>query len=238
MTVKTRTERIAAPDGSGAFDAHVALPAAGSGPGLLVIQEIFGITHYVRTRCADLAALGYVAMAPDVFWRIEPNIELGHGQADLQRGVELGQRFDASTGIPDLCAALSHLRTRPETAGRPCGVLGYCFGGTLAYALACRADPDVAISYYGSGVASMLDQGSAITCPTLFHFGNRDPYIPSEAVAAVAAFSADKPMIEHRVYDGGHAFDNLFHPMFADPEPQAQAWSVTRSFLAEHLPVT
>lgn len=239
MTVQTRTERIGAPDGAGSFDAHVALPAAGVGPGLLVIQEIFGVTQYIRTRCAELAQLGYVAMAPDAFWRIEPNIEVGDSEADLQRAIGLGGQFDADKGIPDLCAALAHLRTLPETQGQPCGVLGYCFGGTMAFAVAGRADPDIAVAYYGSGIASMLKLGQNISCPTLFHFGTLDPYIPAESIAAVAAFAAEKPTMEHHVYDAGHAFDNIFHPLCKGYEAaQAEAWQVTRTFLARYMSPT
>ena len=220
MTVQTRNERIDAPDGSGTFDAYVALPASGAGPGILVIQEIFGVNHYVRTRCADLAALGYVAMAPDAFWRLEPNLDLGTDKAALKRGVELSQRFDPSTGIPDLCAALDHLRGLSETAGQRCGALGFCFGGTMAFALACHAQPDAVISYYGSSVSDMLQQGATIACPILFQYGGRDPYIPAESIAAVGAWAADQPNMTHRVYDAGHAFDNQFNPMFANPPAQ------------------
>ena len=145
--------------------------------------------------------------------------------------------FDAAAGVADLTTALAHLRALPETAGHACGVLGYCFGGTFAYALACHADPAVAVSYYGSGVPSMLAQGSQISCPTLFHFGGRDPYIPAEEMAKVSAFVADKPDMALHVQDAGHAFDNTLHPMFANPAAQESAWQVTRSFLTEHLPV-
>lgn len=239
MTVQTRTESISAPDGAGSFDAHVALPPAGTGPGLLVIQEIFGVTHYIRRRCADLAQLGYVAMAPDAFWRIEPNIEIGDSDADLQRAIGLGGQFDADKGIPDLCAALAHLRTLPETQGHPCGVLGYCFGGTMAFAVACHADPDVAVAYYGSGIPSMLELGQRISCPVQFHFGTRDAYIPAEAIAAVADFAAKNPAMEHHEYDAGHAFDNVFHPLGQGFESvQAQAWHNTCAFLDQHMSST
>lgn len=239
MTVQTRTERITAPDGSGSFDGHVTLPASGAGPGLLVIQEIFGVNHYVRTRCADLARLGYVSMAPDAFWRLAPNIELGIDPQALERGVALGQAFDANAGVADLRAALQHLRRLPEVGGRDCGVIGFCFGGTMAFALACHADPSVVVSYYGSGVCALLDQADAIACPVQLHFGSEDPYIPAEDIARIGAFAAGRPTVEHHVYAGaGHAFDNEFNPMFANAEAQHEAWRATRVFLGAHLSIS
>ncbi|WP_428263309.1 dienelactone hydrolase family protein [Haliangium sp.] len=236
MPVTTRTETITAPDG-GHFDAHVALPAAGTGPGVLVIQEIFGVNHYIRDRCAKLAALGYVAMAPDCFWRLERNLEIDPTTPEaVTRAQGYVGRFDGPQGTRDLIAALAHLRALPEAPSGKAGVLGFCFGGTMAYVLACNADPDVAVCYYGSRIDSMLDQGDNITCPTLFQYGGKDAYISADQVAQVAAFAADKDHIEHRVYDAGHAFDNEFSPLFSDPAAQVEAWEVTRAFLATHLP--
>lgn len=232
--VSTRSERITAPDG-GVFAAHVALPEAGAGPGILVIQEIFGVNSYIEQRCAELAQMGYVALAPDAFWRLEPNVSLGYSPEELQRAFGYASRYDGKQGVPDLAAALDHLRGLPEVTGKV-GVLGFCFGGTMAYALACHANPDAAVSYYGSRIGSMLDQGEGITCPLLFQYGGKDAYISAEEVAAVGAFAASKPNIEHHVYDAGHAFDNHLNPTLSDPRAQAEAWKVTEAFLARHLP--
>ena len=233
--VTTRSERITAPDG-GVLDAHLALPEAGTGPGILVIQEIFGVNAYIEQRCAELAQMGYVALAPDAFWRLERNVSLGNSPEEMQRAFDYAKRYDGQQGVQDLTAALEHLRGLPEVTGKV-GVLGFCFGGTMSYLLACHAGPDAAVSYYGSRIGSMLDQGEGITCPLLFQYGGKDPYIPAEEVAAVGAFAARKPNIEHRVYEAGHAFDNHTNPMFHDPQAQAEAWRVTEAFLARHLPV-
>jgi carboxymethylenebutenolidase len=114
----TRTETITAPDGE-TFDGHLALPAGGSGPGLLVLQEIFGVNEYIREVCDRLAGLGYVALAPDVFWRMERNVDI-NGNSDEAMGRAFGfmQGYDWEKGIPDLVAALAHLRGLPETGGR------------------------------------------------------------------------------------------------------------------------
>jgi carboxymethylenebutenolidase len=229
-TATTRTERIQAPDG-GTFDGHLALPASGRGPGILVIQEIFGVNEYIQNRCAKLADLGYVALAPDAFWRIERNLALGPD--DLSTAMGYAGRYDGKQGLQDLSAALAHLRALPETTGKV-GVLGFCFGGTMAYLLACHADPDAVVSYYGSRIGSMLDQSVSIRCPLLFQYGARDPYISAEEIAKVGELAA-RPDVEHRVYDAGHAFDNEFSPMFSEPVARVAAWEVTTEFLAKHL---
>lgn len=232
---RTRTERIQAA-GGGTFDAHLALPASGAGPGVLVLQEIFGVNDYIQARCARLAELGYVALAPDAFWRIEPNLTFGYSEEELGKAMACAGRYDGEQGVADLSVALAHLRNLPETNGKS-GVLGFCFGGTMAYLLACHADPDAVVSYYGSRIGSMLELSASITCPLLFQYGASDPFIPAEEIARVGELAASRPNIEHHVYDAGHAFDNDLNPMFGNPEAAAQAWEVTRAFLARHLPV-
>lgn len=237
MSTSTRTDRITAADGS-TFAGHVALPAAGRGPGLVLIQEIFGVNTYIRDVADRLAALGYVVVAPDMFWRLEPGVAID-GTDDTALGQAMGYagRFDAAAGIGDLGAGLAHLRALPECTG-PVGVIGFCFGGTFAYLAAAHLDPVVAVSYYGSGVAGALDVLPQVTCPVLFHFGDADPYLPNEDVERLAAASAGMANVEILVQAGsGHAFDNSFNPNFSDPPAAAAAWERTVAFLGAHLPV-
>ena len=145
-------------------------------------------------------------------------------------------KFDWQTGISDLTAALDHLRALPETGGRA-GALGFCFGGTTSFALACAADPDVVVSYYGSGVPDWLPNADDVTAPVLLHFGAHDPYIPSEKVDAVRAWAEPRANVELHTYDSGHAFDNHTSPLFSDPPAAAAAWRNTTAFLAAHFPV-
>ncbi|HEX7094651.1 MAG TPA: dienelactone hydrolase family protein [Acidimicrobiales bacterium] len=233
--MQTRTESIAAPDGE-RFDGYVALPDSGTGPGMLVLQEIFGVNAYIRDVCARLAEMGYVAMAPDVFWRLERNVELGGDDAALEAAYGYIRRYDWQAGIADLVAALDHLRAMPETGGRA-GAIGFCFGGTTSFALACRARPDVVVSYYGSGVPDWLAEADGVTTPVLFHFGTKDPYIANEAVDAVRAWASGRANVEVRTYDSGHAFDNHRSAKFSDPVAAAEAWEHTTRFLQTHLPV-
>lgn len=232
MASTARVERVRTSDGE--LDAHVVLPEAGSGPGIVVLQEIFGVGDYIKESAERLAGLGYVAMAPDLYWRIEPGIALGH---DLDRAFEIVQKLDMELAVRDSIDALGALRALPEVTDGRAGVLGFCLGGTLAFGVAINGDPDVAVCYYGSGIPDMLDRAGSIRCPVLFHFGGQDPYIPREQVDRVCDFADSHPNMEcHIQEDAGHAFDNHEAPMFHQPEPAARAWEITREFLARALP--
>jgi carboxymethylenebutenolidase len=230
----SRVESVEVPDGS--FDLPVWLPDGGTGPGLLLIQEIFGISDYIRAVAEDLAGLGYVVAAPDLFWRIEPGFDAKHDQEGLARSLEMGQRFDSRQGVTDAVAALGHLRELPEVDGG-IGVIGFCLGGTVAYFVAVRSEVAVLVSYYGSGVQDSLELLDQITAPVQFQYGGSDPYIPRDQVARVEAAAAGKPNVEvHVEEDAGHAFHNRKSPMFHVPDAAARAWQRTEEFLARHLP--
>lgn len=237
MAPTVRVERVRTGDGE--FDAHVALPEAGSGPGIVVLQEIFGVGDYIKESADRLAGLGYVALAPDLYWRIEPGIALAHDEAGLGQAFEALQKLDHELAVRDSIDALSALRSLPEVAaaGGRAGVLGFCLGGTLAFGVAIDGDPDAAVCYYGSGIAGMLDRSDRVRCPVLFHFGGEDQYIPLEHAEQVAACAASNDAMECHIHpDAGHAFDNHAAPMFHQPEPAARAWELTRQFLARTLP--
>jgi len=234
MAPTTRTETVTAHDG-GTFDAHVAVPSSGSGPGILLLQEIFGVNDYLRAVADRLADLGYVSLAPDLFWRIERNVDLPHDEGSMQKGFSLIQQFDIDTGLRDCDAALTHLRGLPEVSGKV-GVLGFCMGGRLAYHVAARSEPDAAVSYYGSGIADFLDESEQISCPIIFHFGSEDPFIPNEQVDRIADRLADRDNVELHIQQGaGHAFDNHLAPMFHNAEAAAAAWNLTTKFLDREL---
>jgi carboxymethylenebutenolidase len=231
-----RVERVRT--SAGELDAHVVLPDSGTGPGVVVLQEIFGVGDYIKDAADRLAGLGYVALAPDLYWRIEPGIALGHDEAGLGRAFEVSQRLDHELAVRDAIDALGALRALPEVTDGRAGVLGFCLGGTLAFGVAIEGDPDAAVCYYGSGIAGMLDQSDRISCPVLLHFGGADPYIPREQIEAVCASAAATSHMECVIQEGaGHAFDNHFSPMFSQPEPAARAWEITRRFLGRTLPV-
>lgn len=236
MTVATRIERVVAPTGQ-SFDAHAFFPVEG-GPGILLLQEIYGVGELLHAKATLLAGLGYSVLVPDVFWRVERNVSLAHDDEALQVAFGYAGRFseipkDVTTG--DLVAALAHLKTLPEVTGKV-AVMGYCLGGRLAYEVAAASDPDACVSYYGSGIAAELDLAGRIACPVLFHFGGSDPYIPHEEIDAISAAFAGRPGTEVVVQEqAGHAFENSFAPMFSNPEAAAASWPVTLAFLERNL---
>jgi carboxymethylenebutenolidase len=233
--LKTRSETIAMPDG-GEMGAYVVLPESGSGPGVLVLMEIFGVGPYIRRAAERLAELGYVAMAPDLYRRIEPGLELPHDEEGLGRAMETVQRLDGAGAVEDAAVALAALRELPEVSG-PAGAVGFCLGGRLAFGLGAAADPDAIVCYYGSGIADSLDAAGAIECPALFHFGGEDQFIPRSDAEKVAAVVDTRPDWELAIQeDGGHAFDNHEAPLFHRPAAAARAWELTRDFLARRLP--
>jgi carboxymethylenebutenolidase len=232
----TRTETIAMPDG-GSMDAHLVLPAGGSGPGVLVLMEIFGVGPYIRRACERLAELGYVAMAPDLYRRLSPRLEIAHDEDGIAEAMQTVQMLDGEGAVEDAAVALEALRGLPEVSeGARVGAVGFCLGGRLAFGLGAAADPDAIVCYYGSGIADSLSAADQISCPALFHFGGEDPYIPrsdAEKVGAVVDTRADWEIAIQE--DGGHAFDNLEAPMFHRPVAAARAWELTRDFLARRL---
>ena len=197
---------ITAGDGSGTFQAYVARPALGSGPGIVLIQEIFGVNGYVRRTADTLAEEGYVVYAPDLFWRIEPGIDLGYSPDEWQRAFGLFQAFDVDRGIEDIGATVTALRSDQGQAGGV-GCVGYCLGGKLAMLTAARTDVDCAVSYYGVGLEAHIGETDAITCPILFHFAELDEYAPQEARDAVQAAFDGRPNATFHTYVGcDHAF--------------------------------
>jgi carboxymethylenebutenolidase len=229
------SETITMPDG-GEMGAYVASPASGAGPGVLVLMEIFGVGSYIRRAADRVAELGYVALAPDLYRRIEPGVEFDHDEAGMNRAFAAVQRLDIEGAIEDSVTALVALSDLSEVAGRGVGALGFCLGGTIAFGVAAAASPAAAVCYYGSGVASSLDRADAIDCPVLFQYGGADTFIPREDAERVCELAAARPGWEcHIQADGGHAFDNHDSEIFYRPEPAARAWEQTRAFLARTL---
>jgi len=217
------------------MDVHLWSPDAPPHSAILVIQEIFGVGPYIRAVGERLAEAGYLVGAPDLFWRFAPNWESDHSEAGLAASFEKVQQLDFPTAVGDCITALDHLRTQPGIDRAP-AVVGFCLGGTLAWSVAVNADPSCCVSYYGSGVPSMIDMIDQVSCPTLFHFGNADPYIPNEGVDQVAAALAGHPGFVLNVENAGHAFDNHESAMFYNEAAANSAWAKTMAFLSSHVP--
>ena len=223
--VATRTESVIRTDGE--MDLHVWTPLSGTGPAILVIQEIFGVGPYIRSVAERLAEAGYVVGAPDIFWRFAPNWESDHSELGLSASLDKVQQLDFPDAIGDCVAALEHLGQLTESTGTS-AVIGFCLGGTLAWAVAANAQPSCCVSYYGSGVAGMIGMIDGISCPTLLHFGNADAYIPNADVETIGAAIAGHDGFILNVETAGHAFDNHESEMFfnesAAPRPGPRRW--------------
>jgi carboxymethylenebutenolidase len=205
----------------------------------VLFQEIFGVSPYVTDRARDLAGLGYVVLVPHVYWRQgDPVLD---GEDALPRALDAMGRVDWAEAVADGTAALAVLRDRPEVDG-PAGLLGFCFGGGLAFAVAARAAargtaPGFLVSYYGSALPNLLDLAPEVRAPSLHHFGLADAYLPPDVVRriedAVTAGGADATVLTYA--GAGHAFDNPA-PMFHHAGASRAAWAATERWLAEKAP--
>ncbi len=227
---------IQIPSNDGDIPAVLTLPDSGSGPGLVLIQEIFGVNPYIRSVADRLAGEGYVVVTPHMFWRIEPDFVIdAKGPDDLPPAMAVAGQYLPEHGINDTGAALTHTGGLDEVTG-PVGIIGFCFGGSWSYMAAAHHDPACAVAYYGSMIGGNVDLASQISCPILFHFGGEDPFIAADDVAAVRNATSDMDNAEVLVQaDAGHAFDNNHNPMFSKPVAAAAAWSRTSAFLSDHL---
>ncbi|WP_375431227.1 dienelactone hydrolase family protein [uncultured Friedmanniella sp.] len=216
----------------GPMPTHLWTPPSGSGPGIVLVQEIFGVSGYISQRGRDLSALGYVVLAPEVYWRL-PDATIDEDGDVLGQAMGLVQQVDWGLAVADVGAAVEHLRGMIEVTG-PVGLVGFCFGGGLAFNVAATTPVDVLVSYYGSALPNLLPLADQVTVPSLHHFGTADAYIPAEAQEQIRqAVTPNGARFE--TYEGAnHAFDNP-NPMFHDAEASAAAWAVTVPFLAEHL---
>lgn len=219
----------------GAMPAHLWLPPSDTGPGLVVFQEIFGVSRYIQQRAQDLADLGYVVLAPEIYWRLGVS-SIPDGPDAIEQAIGTAQRIDWELAVNDGVASLEALRRRPEVTGGV-GIVGFCFGGGLGFNVAAVNSPDVLVSYYGSSLPDLLDLAPTVTAPSLHHFGLADSYIDRPTVERLQATLGQQANVTFETYDGAdHAFDN---PDFALHHEVASvlAWERTVGFLGEHLPV-
>lgn len=231
MTLPVKTQWLPLAPG---FEALLALPPAGRGPGLVLFQEIFGVNAHIQAVAEQYAADGFVVLAPDVFWRQAPRVELGYEGEDRQRAMALMQGLVPAEALADIGTAVQALRARPEVAGARVGAFGYCMGGRLAYLAAATAGVDAAVAFYGGGIHGQLDRAQDITCPMQFHYAGQDDHIPPPAVEAVRQAFAGKPA-EVFVYPGSmHGF-NCWSRASYHAASAALAHGRSLAFLAEKL---
>lgn len=227
------TQWINVPSSDGNFGAYLALPPAGRGPGLLLLQEIFGVNAHIRGVAEQYALAGFVVIAPDLFWRQGERIELGYEGDDRQRANQLLATIQNEAVVRDMQATLATLRARPECSGKA-GAIGYCMGGRLAYTAAALCGVDAAVAYYGGRIQNQLDLAEQINCPIQFHYGGNDDHIPPSAVEAVREAVVDKDAEIH-VYPGAEHGFNCWARASYNPASAALAHGRSLAFLAQQL---
>lgn len=194
-------------EGDAQFDAYVAHPEGQPKAAIIVIQEIFGVNDGIRAKCESWAKAGYLAYAPDLFWQIEPHIELDADvEQDLQQAFEYFGKFDQDWGIRDIEATIKAARAAVGTNGK-IGCVGYCLGGRLAFMAACRTDGDAFVGYYGVGIDGLLGEQHAIGKPVLLHIPTADHFVSPEVQAAMHAGLTDNRHMTLYDYEGlDHGF--------------------------------
>lgn len=213
----------------GSLPVHVWLPASGAGPGIVLVQEIFGISPYMRDRAADLADAGYVVHVPDLYWRLGLP-DLDESAPDLlQQAMGRMSALPWEHAVADTAAALRHLRSAPEVTG-PAMLVGFCYGGGVAFNVAALEPVDALVAFYGSALPNLLDLAPQVTAPSLHHFGEADDYLPLPVVNRIRDAVTRDGVDVHLYPDAGHAFDNT-RPEFHHAEASALAWERTLAFL-------
>ena len=191
----------------GEFGGYLALPASGYGPGIVVLQEIFGVNDYMRSVTDWYAAHGFVAFCPDLFWRMEPGVQLT--DADWDKAIDFYQRLDEAKAVEDSAAAMNFLRQHPACNGRV-GAVGFCLGGNLAFLLSVRFKPDCAVGYYGVSIEKSLDEAKNLTSPLMLHIAGDDKFCPPEARAQIHKAFDGNPLVRICEYPGReHAFGRV-----------------------------
>ena len=216
------------------FDAYVARPADTPRAAILVIQEIFGVNAGIRRKCDKLAEDGYLAIAPDLFWRLEPGVELDPDvEPEFQRALDLMGKFDQDQGIRDIEATIHYIRAKEGVA--KVGCVGYCLGGRLAYMTAARTDVDASVGYYGVGIDGLLGEKHAIANPLLLHIPTEDGFVDKDTQKAMHEGLDDHPKVTLYDYEGlDHGFATEFGKRRADEAAQI-ADGRTSEFFAQHL---
>ena len=232
MSVTTQWIEIDSADGK--FGAYLAIPHTRKGPGIVLIQEIFGVNEHIRSVAEQYAADGYLVIAPDLFWRNGARIELGYDEAGWKRAVELMNATDVSKAQTDIELAIDALKAQPGLDGGIASI-GYCFGGLLSYHTAANGLVDVAIAYYGGGIQNQLDRADEIEVPLLMHFGEQDSHIPLDAVEKIAERFENNDNVEIVVYpEAEHGF-NCSHRDSYNQRAAAEAHGNTLIFLGQEL---
>ncbi len=227
--------RITIEGRDGAFDAYLARPKTLPAPAVVVLQEIFGVNTDMRETCDELAAHGFIAVCPDLFWRQEPGLDLNHwSDAEWKKGLALYAAYDRDKGVRDIVDT-AHAAGQLEGASGKVGVMGFCLGGLMTFLTAAREKIDAAVAYHGGETEKYLDEADKITAPMLMHLAEEDEFISKEAQTKIKAALSNKPNVEIYSYPGcNHAFARHTGTHY-NAAAAAKANGRTWQFLHDHL---
>jgi carboxymethylenebutenolidase len=227
------TLEVNTPDG--AFKAYIARPANLPAPAVVVVQEIFGVNADLRGTCDELAKQGYFALSPDLFWRMEPGVDLSdQTEAEWKKGFALYTAFDYPSGVSDIAATLQVARTLAGASGKV-GLMGYCLGGLMTFLTTARHGADASVVFYGGNTEKHLDEARDIKNPLMMHLGEEDEYISKDAQREIIASLAGNKFAEVFTYPGcSHAFAR-HRGIHFDRDAAQLANSRTADFFQQHL---
>ncbi len=229
------TNHITIGSRDGAFGAYVARPKAVPASAVVVLQEIFGVNADIRKTCDELAEQGFIAIAPDLFWRQEPDLDLNHwSDAEWKKGLALYAAYDRDKGVHDIVAT-AHAAGQLDGASGKVGVMGFCLGGLMTFLTAAREQIDAAVAYHGGDTEKYLDEADNITAPMLMHLAEEDEFISKEAQTKIKAALSNKPNVKIYSYPGcNHAFARHTGTHY-NAAAAAKANGRTWQFLHDHL---
>jgi carboxymethylenebutenolidase len=218
--------KLKAADGH-ALDAYLAESSGPARGAIVLIQEIFGVNSHIRSVADDYATQGFHVIAPALFDRVQPNLELGYNPADTGQGMKAARQIGMDAAVEDVAASIAHARA--EWPNFKVGVLGFCYGGSLAWLAATRLDPAAAVCYYGGQIAA--NAAETPRCPVMMHFGAKDPHIGPAEIEKIKAAHPDLPIF---LYDAGHGF-NCDQRKDFEPQSASLARQRTLEFFSRHL---
>jgi carboxymethylenebutenolidase len=222
-------------DKDGHFDAWLTEPEGTPRGAIVVIQEIFGVNEGIRRKCDHWASLGYFAVAPDLFWRLEPGVELDPDvPEEFQQALGLMQRFDQDKGVADIEASIRAARARLPEGGRV-GCVGYCLGGRLAFMTAARTDVDATVGYYGVGLEGLMGEKHAIARPLMLHIAGADHFVTPDKQKLIHEGLDEHPKVTLYDYPGeDHGFASELGLRRSEAAAEL-ADSRTEAFFADHV---
>jgi len=231
----TQDDRIKIEGRDGTFIAFIARPEVSPAPAVIVLQEVFGVNADIREHCAELAEQGFLAVAPDLYWRQEPGVDLNaQSDSDWQHAVQLYQAYDRDAGAKDVEDTISAVAKLPECTGKV-GLLGYCFGGLMVFLTAARSDVDAGVAFHGGDTEKYLDEVDNLNAPLLMHLADEDEFISKDAQAAIKAALAIRPNATVYSYPGQYHAFSRHNGAHYNAEAAATANMRTYDFLRRHL---